>query len=371
MKGVREFRDPKLAKQVSKKIKEIAPDHNVKICHVCGTHEWTITYYGLRSLLPKNVDVIAGPGCPVCVVPAKDIDEAIWIAFHEKTITTFGDMYRAPGSTMSLADAKAKGGDVRVVYSVQDAVKMALKNPKKEFVFFAIGFSTTAPTNAISILEGMPDNLSFLTSHRLIPPAMELLLGMGELKIDGFISPGHVATVTGTEPFDLFPTAYGMPTVIAGFEPLDVLFAILYVLRQVRDGKPRLENEYARYVTREGNVKAQEAIREVFDVVDGRWRGLGRIPASALKLREEFSRYDARKRYDIQVGPGQDIHPGCSCHLIMVGKINPVQCPLFQEVCTPDHPMGPCMVSREGTCQIWAKYGAREADLSRPELPPH
>ena len=335
------------------------------------THEWTITYYGLRSLLPENVDVIAGPGCPVCVVPARDIDEAVWLALNGITVATFGDMYRAPGSTISLAEARARGGDVRVVYSVQDAIRMARREPDRELVFFAIGFSTTAPTNAVSVLEGLPGNFSLLVSHRLIPPVMELLLGIGELEIDGFIAPGHVATVIGARPFRLFPDAYGMPTVIAGFEPLDVLFAILYVIRQLREGGAWLENEYTRSVTELGNVRAQKAIRAVFEVNDGHWRGLGRIPKSALELKERFRRYDARERYDIDVGTGHDVHPGCSCHLIVTGRMKPVECPLFKTGCRPDHPLGPCMVSREGTCYIWARYGTRKADFSKPRLPPH
>lgn len=313
-----------------------------------------------RMLLPDNLDVIAGPGCPVCVVPSAEIDEAISLALNSVTVATFGDMLRVPGSSMSLQDAKASGGDVRIVYSVRDAVKMAEKEPSKNFVFFAIGFETTAPATALEILNKPPANLSFLISHRLIPPAMELLLGVGDLHIDGFIAPGHVSTVIGVEPYRLFPEAYNMPTVIAGFDPLDVLFAVSMLLKQIQDGEARVENEYTRAVAWEGNVKAQALIQKVFTVVDGHWRGIGRVPNSALKLRDDFSSYDARAKYSIKTEPSRDLLPGCSCHLVLIGRIQPPECSLYGKVCTPDSPRGPCMVSSEGTCRIWYKYGERK-----------
>ena len=353
--GASKFRDPKLAEKIVRRIHRLAPSYTVKICHVCGTHEWTITHFGLRSLLPSTVDVIAGPGCPVCVVPAAEIDAAVKLALEGKTVTCFGDLLRVPGSELSLLDAKAKGGDVRVVYSVSDAVHMAKHEPNREFVFFAIGFETTAPSTAVEILKKPPPNLSFLVAHRLIPPAMELLLGIGDLQIDGFIAPGHVSTIIGTEPYRIFPEAYRMPTVIAGFEPLDVLFAILMILRQLKEKKPRLENEYKRAVTPEGNVKAQKLMQQAFSVVAANWRGLGRLPGSGLTLRGEYSMYDAKKRHSISIEKSRDLLPGCQCHLVIIGKIKPNQCPLFMKKCTPQSPKGPCMVSTEGTCQIWAK----------------
>ncbi|RLI34077.1 hydrogenase formation protein HypD [Candidatus Bathyarchaeota archaeon] len=353
MGGLFSFRDRDLARLIVEKIRELEPPRPVKFCHVCGTHEWTITHSGLRALLPERVSVIAGPGCPVCIVPAREIDEAVWLALNGVTVVTFGDMYRVPGSERSLEDAKSLGGDVRVVYSVRDAVEMARREPGRDFVFFAIGFETTAPMNAIEIPRS-PENLSFLVSHRLIPPAMELLVEMEDLNIDGFIAPGHVSTIIGMKPYLRFPQRYGMPTVIAGFEPLDVLMAVYMLLRQIREGRARLENEYTRAVTYEGNVRAQRAIEEVFETVDGAWRGIGVIPSSTLRLREEFSERDARKRYDIEVGPGRDIYPGCSCHLVIIGKITPRECPLFLKACTPEKPKGACMVSSEGTCRIWA-----------------
>jgi len=350
------FRDAALAKRVVNQIREAAPAYPVKICHVCGTHEWTISHYGLRSLLPETVDVIAGPGCPVCVVPAAEIDEAIALALKDVTVTTFGDLLRVPGSEMSLQEARAQGGDVRVVYSVSDAMKMAEKEPNRDFVFFAIGFETTAPSTAVEILNKPPPNLSFLVSHRLIPPVMELLLGVGDLQIDGFIAPGHVSTIIGMKPYEIFPKAYHMPTVVAGFEPLDVLFALSMLLQQIRKGEARLENEYSRVVTWEGNMKAQRLMEQVFTVTNGRWRGIGRVPASALRLKEEFAQYDARKKYDVKIEHARDLLPGCLCHLVMIGKIKPPQCKLYMRKCTPQTPMGACMVSMEGTCRIWAKH---------------
>ncbi len=353
MKEFSGFKDRNVAELLRVRIGELASPEKVKICHVCGTHEWTITHSGLRDLLPDNVSLIAGPGCPVCIVPAREIDEAVWLAQNGLTVATFGDMFRAPGSDLSLSNACGRGAKVRVVYSVRDAVAMARREPGREFVFFAIGFETTTPMNAVEI-PGCPENLSFLTSHRLIPPAMEFLAEMPGLNIDGFIAPGHVSTIIGERPYRMFPEKYGMPTVIAGFEPLDVLMAVYMLLKQIREGRPRLENEYSRVVTYGGNIKAQKAMSDVFDISDGAWRGIGAIPSSSLKLKEEFSRKDARKRYEIDVGPGRDIIPGCSCHLVIVGKIEPDKCPLFMKACTPERPKGACMVSSEGTCRIWA-----------------
>ncbi|MEM3565620.1 MAG: hydrogenase formation protein HypD [Candidatus Bathyarchaeia archaeon] len=351
----KKFRDPNLAKRIVEKIHGIAPKRDVvKICHVCGTHEWTITHFGLRSLLPQNVEVIAGPGCPVCIIPASEIDEAVQLAIKGVVVTCFGDALRVPGSGKSLLNAKAEGADVRVVYSTLDAGKMAEKEPNKEFAFFAIGFETTAPSTAMEILKKPPKNLSFLVSHRLIPPAMELLLGIGDLHIDGFIAPGHVSTIIGLKAYEIFPKAYRMPTVVAGFEPLDVLLAIYMILKQLNEGKPSLENEYTRAVTYEGNMKAQQIMNEVFEVVGGNWRGLGRLPNSTLKLRDKYADYDARERFNVRIGHGKDLLPGCQCHLVIIGKIKPTECPLFMKVCSPQNPIGACMVSMEGTCRIWA-----------------
>jgi hydrogenase expression/formation protein HypD len=350
------FRDPDLAKRVAEKIYDVAPRKGiVKICHVCGTHEWTITHFGLRSLLPANVEVIAGPGCPVCVTPASEIDEAVQLAQRGIVVTCFGDVLRVPGSKMSLQDAKAKGADVRIVYGVGDAVKMAQKEPNKEFVFLAVGFETTAPSTAVEILNKPSRNFSFLICHRIIPPAMKLLSEMQDLNLNGFMAPGHVSTIIGLEPYEIFPRIYRMPTVVAGFEPIDVLFGVYMILKQLKEAKPRLENEYARVVRWEGNEKARSLMREVFDLVDGNWRGLGTIRSSKYMLHEEYATYDANLRHRIRVEDGVDIPHGCRCHQVIIGKIRPTECPLFMRGCTPQKPVGACMVSIEGTCRIWAR----------------
>ncbi len=350
------FRDPAVAKRITEKIRELAPKKgNVKICHVCGTHEWTITHHGLRDLLPPNVEVIAGPGCPVCIVPASEIDEAVELALKGVVVACFGDVLRVPGSRMSLLDARAEGASVRVVYSVRDAVNMAQKEGDKEFAFFAVGFETTAPSTATEVLSDPPRNLSFLVSHRLIPPAMKLLAEMKDLNLDGFIAPGHVSTVIGLGPYEVFPREYGLPTVVAGFEPLDVLFGVYMILKQLSEGKPRLENEYSRVVKSEGNPKAQAAMQKAFQVSDGSWRGLGTIPQSKLTLRSELSGFDAHLKHGVKVERSVDLQPGCRCHLVIIGKIRPTECPLFMKSCTPRRPVGACMVSSEGTCRIWAR----------------
>jgi hydrogenase expression/formation protein HypD len=270
-------------------------------------------------------------------------------------ITCFGDVLRVPGSKTSLLDAKAEGADVRIVYSVSDAVKMAEKESGKEFAFFAIGFETTTPSTAVEVVAKPPKNISFLVSHRLIPPAMKLLVEMKDLSLNGFIAPGHVSTIIGLEPYEIFPKTYGMPTVVAGFEPLDLLFGVYMILKQLSEGKPRLENEYVRAVNWEGNPKAQELMQRVFAIVDGGWRGIGTIEASKLKLRNEYAAYDANLRHNVRVEHGVDLQPGCRCHLVIIGKIKPTECPLFMKACTPQKPVGACMVSIEGTCRIWAK----------------
>jgi hydrogenase expression/formation protein HypD len=350
------FRDPELTKRVAEKIRKLAPTkETVKICHVCGTHEWTITHYGLRSLLPASIEVIAGPGCPVCIVPASEIDEAIQLALKEVTIACFGDVLRVPGSKMSLLDAKAEGADVRVVYSVSDAVRMARREPTREFAFFAVGFETTAPSTAAEVLSHPPENLTFLVSHRTIPPAMKLLVEMKDLSLNGFIAPGHVSTIIGLRPYKIFPKIYRMPTVVAGFEPLDLLFSVYMIMRQLKEKKPALQNEYVRAVRREGNVKAQKLMKKAFRITECNWRGLETIPASKLELRKEHMAYDAHLKHGVKVERGVDIRPGCKCHLIIVGKAKPPDCTLFMKACSPEKPVGACMVSNEGTCRIWAK----------------
>jgi hydrogenase expression/formation protein HypD len=350
------YRDPEMAKRIAQKIAALTPKTGtVKICHVCGTHEWTISHYGIRSLLPSNIEVIAGPGCPVCILPASEVDAAIHLARKGIVVTCFGDVLRVPGSQGSLLDAKAEGADVRIVYSTSDAVKMAASEAGKEFVFLAVGFETTTPSTAIEIEQKPTGNLSFQISHRVVPPAMELLAKMPDLNLNGFIAPGHVSTIIGLKPYEVFPEKYQLPTVVAGFEPLDLLFALFMILKQISEGQPKLENEYSRGVSWDGNTKAQRFISEVFNVKDGKWRGLGTIPDSTLALKEDYIQYDALQKYGVKLVDGVDSQPGCLCHLVVVGKIKPDSCPLFLKTCTPQNPVGACMVSMEGTCRVWAK----------------
>jgi len=344
-----------LSKQIVSKINRISQP--VKIMHVCGSHEHTIMQHGIRSLLPEEVEVVAGPGCPVCCVPAREIDECVELARQGVTITTFGDMLRVPGSNGSLADAKAEGADVRIVYGVNNAVEIARK-VDGEVVFMAAGFETTAPTTASEILAGPPDNFSVLSCHRLIPPALRFLIESGEVNLDGLIEPGHVSTIIGTRPYIPFSRDYGIPQVIAGFNPIDVLLAVYMILRQIRDGEARVENEYRRVVREEGNLKAQEAMGEVFYVTSREWRGFPEIPDSVYEIRGEFSDFNAREKFDIEVGEVVDCPTGCICGAVLRGVARPEDCALFRSECTPTSPVGACMVSREGTCNIAYRYSS-------------
>ncbi len=354
------YRDKAMMGKAKALVQRLNPGRNLKFMHVCGTHEQAITRFGLRSLIPKNIEIIPGPGCPVCVTPSHEIEEVIALARKGLTVMTYGDMLRVPSSDGSLSDTKADGSSIRIVYGVGDAVKYAREHPSEEVVFFSVGFETTVPSVAHEILKGPPENFSILVSHRLIPPMMELLLGIGDLAIEGWICPGHVATIIGSAPFEMFPKVYRMPTVIAGFEPLDILMALAMLLKQVREAKPRLDNEYGRSVKREGNPKARKEMDEVFEVASGFWRGVGMVPFSALRVRDEYSRFDARKKYNIGIKPKNDIlHE--SCHLVINGKLRAQQCKLFSVECTPENPKGPLMVSYEGACNIAYRYGAAEA----------
>jgi len=346
------------ATQILEYIRKLAPEHLVKFTHVCGTHEQALNQYGIRPLLPKNVQLIAGPGCPVCVVPAQDIDEAIELAFKEDVImTTFGDMSKVPASRLSLFESRTEGADVRIVYGPLDAIKIAEENPQKEVVFFAIGFETTIATIAAQLLHSPPENFSVICSNRLIPPAMYFLMGIGELQIDGFICPGHVATIIGVRPFETITQAYHIPTVVSGFEPTDLLMSIAILLKQIHDQQPKAVNQYTRYVKYEGNLKAQQMIAQVFRPYNAQWRGIGRMRDGGYELRDEFQHLNARIKFNLKPKKGIDIKPGCICHLVVIGKETPDHCKLFGKDCIPTHPYGPCMVSREGTCNIWHKYG--------------
>lgn len=351
------FNDRATAQRIVRKIGEISGSRKIKLMHVCGTHEQTITKSGLRALLPGNIEVVPGPGCPVCITPAGEIDKAISLSRSGAIITTYGDMLRVPGSASSLAKEKAVGGDIRIVYSPFEAVGMAKKNPDKQVVFLGIGFETTAPMTAQVLRGSPPDNFSVLCLHRLVPPAMELLL-RGDIKIDGFIDPGHVSTIIGTEPYIPLSEKYHIPQVICGFEPLDVLMSVFMLLRQLRNNTAAVENEYARVVKPEGNLAAKRLMDEVFETCSKEWRGLPVIPDASLRIRREFSEYDAKKRFDIGPADGEACGADCPlCGSILKGLSNPVDCELFGRLCTPENPVGACMVSGEGTCNIAYRYG--------------
>ncbi|MHA1799910.1 MAG: hydrogenase formation protein HypD [Candidatus Helarchaeota archaeon] len=353
---ISELRDPKKIREISNLIKRITPKgENYRFIHVCGTHEQVLTQYGLRDLLPSNVELIAGPGCPVCVVPSQDIDAAIELAKKDVIITTFGDMGRVPGSEKSLLDAKTEGADVRIVYGPNDATEIARKNPNKPVIFFAIGFETTIAIVAAELKRNPPKNFSIICSHKTIPAAMNLLIATGELQIDGFISPGHVSTIIGTKPYEVFPRAYKIPVVVTGFEPMDILLSIFSLIKQKRENKLIVDNQYKRAVRPEGNLKAMKIINEFFEIESVHWRGIGRISEGGYKLKVEA--LDALKRFDIKIENACDIRPGCICHLVMIGKMKPENCKLFDNECTPIHPYGPCMVSHEGTCNIQHRFG--------------
>lgn len=344
-----------LSREIVGRIEEISQP--VKIMHVCGSHEHTIMHHGIRSLLPEEVEVVAGPGCPVCCVPAREIDECLKLAEQGVTITTFGDMLRVPGSKSSLAEAKGDGADVRVVYGVNNAVEIAQKLDN-EVVFMSAGFETTAPTTASELLAGPPENFSILSCHRLIPPALKFLIESGEVNLNALIEPGHVSTIIGTKPYDMFSEKYGIPQVVAGFNPLDILMAVYMILRQIKAGRAEVQNEYKRAVREEGNIKAQQVLEEVFYITSREWRGFPEIPDSVMEVRDEFSQFNAREKFDIKVERVKEAPTGCICGPILRGVARPEECELFKEKCTPMNPIGACMVSKEGTCNIAYRYSS-------------
>jgi hydrogenase expression/formation protein HypD len=344
-----------LSKEIVKRIEDLA--RPVKIMHVCGSHEHTIMQHGIRSMLPPEVEIVAGPGCPVCCVPAREVEECLSLAGQGVTIATFGDMLRVPGGTGSLAEAKADGADVRVVYGVNNAVEMAQKTDK-EVVFMAAGFETTAPTTASEIVSNPPDNFSVLSCHRLIPPALKFLIESGEVNLDALIEPGHVSTIIGTIPYQIFSDKYHIPQVVAGFNPMDVLISIYLILKQLNEGKAEVRNEYKRAVREEGNLKAQKLLNEVFYITSREWRGFPKIPDSILEIKNEFADVNAREKFDIQVENIPEVVTGCICGPILRGVARPEDCKLFKNQCNPTNPIGACMVSKEGTCNIAYRYGS-------------
>ncbi|MBN1163294.1 MAG: hydrogenase formation protein HypD [Candidatus Krumholzibacteriota bacterium] len=354
-----QFHDPRLALPLVRRLQDTVIKEPLRLMHVCGTHEHALAKAGLRSLLPPHMRLVAGPGCPVCVCPAGDIDLALQACAVSKVIlTTFGDMFRVPSGDTSLEVKKAEGNDIRVVYSPWDAVNLARQNPGSEVVFMAVGFETTAGPIAASLLDDPPPNFSIISSLRLVPPALRLLLDSGDGTLDGFILPGHVSTVLGRTGYLFLETEYQVPGVIAGFEPLDLLRGILGLVSQIAQGPPfRVENLYKRAVSEEGNRKARELMARIFQTTDSNWRGIGRIPRSGLLLREEYSRLDAVSKFGLKYNQeAVDVLPGCICHLVIMGEAESEDCPLFGKQCTPRRPFGPCMVSSEGTCRARYQY---------------
>lgn len=363
MKYIDEFRDKKISEHLSDKIKKTVERSNKKITlmEVCGTHTTAIFRAGIRSLLPSNINLLSGPGCPVCVTPNYYLDKAIaYSKLPDVIITTFGDMVRVPGSSSSLEEEKGGGGDIRIVYSPLESTKIAKENLSKRVIFLGVGFETTAPLVASTILEakdGNLKNLFVLSGHKLIPPAMISLLESKDVRVDGFICPGHVSTIIGADPYYPVARKYSVPSVITGFEPADILKGILMLITQIVNGmEPKVEIAYARVVNKEGNKRALSVMKKVFRVEDSEWRGMGVIPDSGLFIRDEYSDFDVEKNIEVQVEETKE-HPGCICGEILRGVKTPVECSLFSKVCDPEKPVGPCMVSSEGTCAAYYKYG--------------
>ncbi len=361
MRFIDEFRDSELAKRVVREIERIAEGRRFRIMEICGGHTHTIYRYGLHDVLPANIELVHGPGCPVCVLPMGKVDDAIAIAKHDGVIlATFGDMMRVPGSEGSLIDAQADGADVRMVYSPLDALKLAHQNPDKKVVFFAIGFETTAPSTAVTLLHAKRmsvRNFFVFCNHVLVVPAIKALLDSPETRLDGFIGPGHVTTVIGSRAWEFIPKDYGKGIVISGFEPLDMLQAIYMLVKQLIEGKPKVDVQYTRAVRPDGNTKAKEVMAQVFELRETfEWRGLGWIEKSALKLKPEFAEFDAELHFDLPRRQVADPKV-CQCGEVLRGAILPWECKVFGTACTPEHPIGACMVSSEGACAAVYQYG--------------
>jgi hydrogenase expression/formation protein HypD len=362
VKFVDEFRDARLGRTLADRIATIVdPARSYKVMEVCGGHTHTIYRYGIDDLLPGNVELVHGPGCPVCVIPMGRVDDGIALARQESvTLTCFGDMMRVPGGTGTFAEAKAEGADVRMVYSPLDALRIAKENPGRDVVFFAIGFETTAPSTALTLLRARAErvpNFFVLCNHVTIVPPLRALLESPDLRLDGFIGPGHVSTVVGARPFEFIPARYGKPVVVSGFEPLDLLQSVYMVLRQLAEGRCEVENQYTRVVPYDGNPQALRVLAEVFALRPHfEWRGLGFISQSGLRLADAFADFDAELRYAV---PGVRVADpkACQCGEVLKGVIRPWECKVFGTACTPDHPIGTCMVSSEGACAAYYNFG--------------
>ncbi len=363
MKLTTPFRDPELAKGQLEEIKRVVADHDkvITLMEVCGTHTMAIYQHGIRALLPEKIRLISGPGCPVCVTPVGYVDHAVALSRRPNTIiATFGDMIRVPGSSSSLIREQAKSARIKIVYSPLDAVAIAEKNPDQEVVFLGVGFETTTPTIAGAVLtaekKGLK-NFSVLTSHKTMPAPMAVLVGDPELQVDGYICPAHVSAIIGSDAYKPLVEAYQVPAVITGFEPLDVLQGITMLARQVVNGEAKVETQYSRVVKPEGNPKAREILYKVFQPCSARWRGIGDIPDSGLELRPEYEVFNAAAKLVVEIEEPRE-HAGCLCGEILKGKVRPTDCKLFRTICTPEEPVGACMVSSEGTCAAEYKYGS-------------
>ncbi|HBG81978.1 TPA: hydrogenase formation protein HypD [candidate division CPR2 bacterium] len=345
-----------LLQPINQKAKQLKQP--IKIMEVCGTHTMAIAKNGLKSLLPENIQLISGPGCPVCVTDQSDIEKIIYLSLLDDVIlATFGDMLKVPSSKGSLFDARAKGADIKIIYSPLEVVDLVKKNPAKTVVYNAIGFETTAPLTAVllqKLIEEKIGNVAIYSSHKIVPPALKVLLEDKESQVDAFLLPGHVSTIIGLKAYKFMAKDYGKPGVVAGFEPENILKGINKILDQLLEGRPKIDNVYG-IVTIDGNIRAQEAMEEVFEIKDTMWRGFGKLPASGLEIRPKFAKYDAKKEFDL----GFETKPapkGCMCGEIIQGKKTPTDCPIFGKACTPTKAIGPCMVSSEGTCAAWYKY---------------
>ncbi len=358
MKYLDEFRDSKIAKYLIDEIHSVAKK-KWTIMELCGGQTHTIVQYGIDRLLPENVKMVHGPGCPVCVTPLETIDRAIEIAKRPEVIfTSFGDMLRVPGSRTNLLKAKSEGADVRIVYSPLEALKIAKENPEKEVVFFAIGFETTAPGNAMAIVQSHREginNFSEVASHVMVPPAMEAILSSPQNRVNGFLAAGHVCAVMGFWEYEPIAEKYKVPIVPTGFEPVDMLEGIYLTIKQLEEGKSEVVNQYKRAVTREGNIAAQNVIKEVFEVTDKKWRGIGEIPMSGYRIKDKYKKYDASIKFDVEKIKTEESKI-CISGLILQGLKTPNECPAFGKECVPDHPLGATMVSGEGACAAYHKY---------------
>jgi len=366
VKFIDEYQDNKLAKGLAWQIAQRSTK-TIRLMEFCGGHTHAILRHGIRQLVPETVGLRSGPGCPVCVTATADLDKAIALAHLPGVIlTTFGDMIRVPGSYSSLQQAKAEGADVRIVYSTIDALEIARANPEKSVIFIGIGFETTAPTTAASILQAQHDrleNFHVLSLSKLTPPVMKALLDSGEVKLEGIVCPGHVSVIIGSHPYEFIPRDYGVACVISGFEPLDILLCIDKLVQQIEKGEPKIEIAYHRGVKPEGNRKARQLMEDVFEIGEANWRGIGIVPQSGFKMRGKYEQFDADKAFSVPVKPSREPE-GCRCGDVIRGAATPLECKLFGRICTPERPVGPCMVSSEGACAAYYQFGTPENSQS-------